>query len=94
MLSFEWDDEKERKNVRKHRLNFQQAAEVFSDVFRIEFVDKTTDFGELRFNTIGLSGGRLMFVTFTDRSDKIRIISARRADGNHQKTYARNRGSE
>lgn len=79
-MLFEWDPEKAEGNLRKHRVTFAEAATVFEDPNAITFDDPDHSRCELRFVTIGTSRfGRLLFVAHTDRSDRIRIISARQA---------------
>ena len=78
-MDFEWDRGKELANRRKHGINFKTAAKVFLDPHLIEFDDRDAT-GELRFNAIGVVDGRMLFVTYTMRSDVVRIISARGAE--------------
>ncbi len=78
-LDFEWDDAKARANYRAHGVDFLDAAAVFDDPFRTEWLDEREDYGEERFCTIGEARGKLLFVAYTLRDDRIRIISARRA---------------
>lgn len=87
-LDFEWDDEKAESNLRKHQVSFAEAATVFGDPLARTFYDPDQSFGEDRFITIGLSrSGSLLVVAHTDRSDWIRIISARRATRRERKSY-------
>ena len=86
-LKFEWDEKKNVINISKHGISFEEAAVVFSDQKRYEIYDKVHSFFEKRWKTVGLSGIKLLRVTFTERNDKIRIISARKADKNDTKEY-------
>jgi uncharacterized DUF497 family protein len=86
---FEWDDAKAAANFRKHGVDFETATDVFRDPFAVDVVDASMDYGEPRFRIIGRAGGKLVTVVFTERGDRIRIISARQAtrreyDGYHQ----------
>jgi uncharacterized DUF497 family protein len=66
------------------------AKTVFKDPFAIEFLDDREDYGEERFVIIGMAEGQvLLFVVYTERVERIRIISARRATKNEQDQYFR-----
>ena len=90
---FDWDPNKEVKNVRKHKVSFHQAATIFRDPNQLSIYDEDHSEVEDRWITIGLdSAGVLRVVVHTFRqvrSDlcKIRIISARRATANEAKRY-------
>jgi uncharacterized DUF497 family protein len=84
---FEWDDDKAAKNLLKHGISFAQAISAFHDTFAIEYLDDRTDYGEDRFIHIGMTGGHLLTVAFTDRADRIRIISARRSTKYEEELY-------
>ena len=73
-------------NRKKHAVDFRTAAKVFLDPHVIEFDDLDAA-GELRFNAIGLVDGRMLFVTYTMRSDIVRIISARGAEPHEKRKY-------
>lgn len=63
---------------------------VFQDPFALERLDDREDYGEERFVIIGMSEGSLvLFVAYTERKDRIRIISTRRALQNEQDDYFR-----
>lgn len=88
-LKFEWDDEKERKNIRNHKIDFSTAALVFDDVNRIEKYDKKHSIDEDRYITIGQVNGYtfILMVVYTERGEAIRIISARLADNKEKEMY-------
>lgn len=87
-MQFEWDDDKREINFVKHGIDFPLAASVFLDADRIERIDHRKDYGETRHQIIGRAKGLLLFVVYTRRGhDVIRLISARRANKNEQKTY-------
>ncbi|MBR1421306.1 MAG: BrnT family toxin [Selenomonadaceae bacterium] len=83
---FEWDDEKNEINIRKHGINFIDAIEVFFDEFRIERYDKYHSDEEDRWKVIGMVDGVLV-VIYTERDDATRIISARPADKSERREY-------
>ena len=79
-MEFEWDEEKNRANIRKHDgISFEMAVRVFLDENRIEKYDARHSIDEDRYNVIGMVEN-LLFVVYTERNDDaIRIISARKA---------------
>jgi hypothetical protein len=88
-LRFEWDPNKAAKNLRRHKVSFDEAATVFDDPMFITIVDEEHSVDEERYITIGLSTpGRLLVVGHTDRNGKIRIINARKATKKEAKFYA------
>ena len=87
VLRFEWDEKKNAKNKKKHGVSFEEAAMVFSDPRRYEQYDAVHSLFERRWITIGLTGIKALFVSFTERNNKIRIISARNADKDEIKEY-------
>jgi uncharacterized protein len=86
-LEFEWDAAKEKVNWRAHGVSFELATTVFKDPFAIELVDEREDYGEERLIIIGMAERVLLFVAFTEREERIRIISARRATKYEQDHY-------
>jgi uncharacterized protein len=85
--AFEWDDVKAASNLAAHGVSFEAARRVFDDPFAIEYLDDREDYGEERFNIIGIVEGRVLFVAYTVRGDKIRIISARGAEPYERRLY-------
>lgn len=77
-MQFEWDPKKARANSRKHGVTFEEACSVFFDELSLTGDDPDHSLDEDRFVTFGLSSvGRLLVVAFTERGERIRIISAR-----------------
>ena len=88
MLFFEWDESKAAKNFRKHGVSFEEAATAFGDPFSITIYDPLHSENEDRFILLGMSGkNRLLVVVHTDRHEKIRIISARKAIQKERRQY-------
>jgi uncharacterized DUF497 family protein len=86
MIEFEWDPKKANTNVRKHGVDFADAVGVFLDQCAITISDTNEE--EERFVTIGMDFlGRTVVVVFAWRGDRVRIISARRANGMERKEY-------
>ena len=87
-LLFEWDRIKAGANLRKHRVSFEEASSVFGDPMATTIEDPQVRSAEYRFVTIGRSVlGQLLVVVHTERSDKIRIISARKATRSERNRY-------
>lgn len=86
VVQFEWDEEKEKKNIRKHGITFDIARRVFDDPYRIEIYDEAHSGEEDRYNTIGMVN-EILFVVYTERKNNIRIISARIATREERSLY-------
>ncbi len=85
-MSFEWDHKKAASNLKKHGIDFADAATIFDDLNAITVNDPGHD--EERFVTIGMdSYGRILVVVYTWREDIIRLISARKATKHERKQY-------
>jgi len=89
MIDFEWDDAKAATNHRKHGVSFEQGAYAFRDPFAVEWIDQRAVYGEERFILLGRSGGTILSVVYTERDQRIRIISARGATKHEQDEYYR-----
>ncbi len=84
---FEWDEAKNRSNVRKHGLDFAAAEEMFRGLL-LAHVDARQDYGEKRWIGVGTSRGRTLVAVFTERGpENIRIISLRKATRRERKQY-------
>jgi len=83
---FEWDDAKAAENIRNHGVRFEEAVAAFRDNFAIDYFDDI-DYVEERFIHIGLAGGQLLTIVYTERAERIRIISARRSTKHEQGDY-------
>lgn len=90
-MKTEWDTKKADRNVRKHGVDFDEAATVFINPLSLIFDDEWHSEEEERELIIGHSvNGRLLVVSFTAREDSVRIISARQATAKEQKGYEEN----
>jgi len=85
--NFEWDNDKAARNLAKHGIEFDQAIEAFRDSFAIDRVDNRFDYGEERYNLLAMCEGTVLHITYTERNDMIRLISARRAKKHEQEYY-------
>jgi uncharacterized DUF497 family protein len=88
-LDFEWDEAKNAANIKNHGIDFLDAALIFENP-TIEAIDDREDYGEVRYNALGLSGEMVLHVVYTWRGENtIRLISARRANRHDAKKYYR-----
>ncbi len=86
-MRFEWDEDKNRSNLRKHGFHLADAAEMFNGPF-LARPDTREDYGDDRWIGIGVTNGRVAFVAFSAESyDTIRIISLRKATNEERQEY-------
>ena len=87
-MEFEWNGDKARANLSKHGVSFDEAKTVFDDPLYIDFYDPDHSDNEDRFIIIGQSQqGHLLVVSYAERRQKIRLISAREATRREKETY-------
>jgi len=88
-VNIEWDEKKNLLNIKKHGINFNLAAHVFTDPLRKEYYDfKHSSAGEDRTIVIGIAKDRMLFVSFTEPDpETIHIISARKAEKQERRYY-------
>ncbi len=87
-MEFEWDERKGWANLRKHGVDFADAATVFQDNRAVTVPDDDPD--EERDVTIGMDAlGRVLVVAYTMRGERIRIFSARRATKRERAEYGK-----
>ena len=90
-LYFEWDDQKEIINIKKHGIDFSTAARVFNDENRLELYDVDHSENEDRYRVIGSIGKHLAVITvsYTPRENEkvIRLISARLSTKEERSAY-------
>ncbi|MBD2362032.1 BrnT family toxin [Anabaena minutissima FACHB-250] len=87
-MQFEWNPEKAQLNLKKHGVSFNEASTVFNDPLSVTFPDPDHSYGEERYVIVGLSiANRILVVAHTDRSDSVRIITAREATRNERRFY-------
>lgn len=85
---FEWDKEKNESNIKKHGFGFDEITEIFNDPYLLTRQDDTHSQNEQRFYSIGCLNGILVIVVYyTERNNRIRIISARKAEKKLQEVY-------
>lgn len=87
-MKFEWDEKKEKANIRFHGIDFRTAIQVFLDDNRIEYFDEKHSVDEERYITIGMVGEvMIVMLVYTERNDRIRVISARPATRKERSAY-------
>ena len=86
-VKLEWDEGKNRSNVRKHGFNFE-AAEIAFDGPMIFKADLRGDYGEDRWLGLGMVNGTLVMIAFVDLGhDRVRILSIRKANAKEKRDY-------
>jgi uncharacterized DUF497 family protein len=85
-MTFEWDEVKAKANLAKHGVGFPLARRVFADVYRLE-VAEDGEYDEDRWITVGLVDSQELVVCYTMRGERIRLISARRAEEHERERY-------
>ena len=89
-LEFEWDKKKDKSNVKKHGVTFEEAQTVFYDEYALQFFDPEHSEDEARFILLGTSFISKTLVVchcFREKETRVRIISARKADKDEQQAY-------
>ena len=88
---FEWDAAKAARNLKKHGISFKDAVSVFADPFARIYDDPDHSASENRAIIVGASSlGPLLVVGFTERSDRLRIITARSATARERRHHEEN----
>jgi uncharacterized DUF497 family protein len=89
MLIFEWDEDKNRANIKKHRISFEEASTIFQDDKCVFERDVEHSEAEDRYIAIGCIQGKILvvYVVFTERGEALRLISARRATRQEKEAY-------
>ena len=85
-MIIEWDSDKAEKNVAKHHVYFEDAAQIFLDEARYIELDYEHSDEEIRYKTIGRVG-KILFVVYTKRDEATRLISARKATKKERMKY-------
>ena len=87
-MRFEWDEQKAKANWKKHGVSFEEARTIFDDPLYVDFYDPDHSLDEHRYIIIGESGrGRVLIVSYTGRTDRIRLINARKVTDTERQTY-------
>jgi len=86
MLEFEWYSEKERLIAENHGLDMETVKKIFDDPFRIIQYDLAHSGLEDRWQILGIVN-EVLFAVYTERNEKIRIITAREATPDERRVY-------
>jgi len=91
-ITFEWGEVKAEANFKKHKVSFEEGKTIFNDPFLFTFPDTEHSINEERYINIGISAnGSVLVLTHTERHDKIRIISCRKATASERRFYEEDR---
>ena len=86
-MEVEFDPDKARSNLKKHKVSFAHAEQVLRDPMALTIEDLDSE-GEVRFVTLGMDAlGRVLVVVHTPRGDRVRLISARKASAGEAEQY-------
>ena len=85
-MRFEWDENKRLINIRKHGIDFADIPSIF-ELDTVTVIDDRFEYGETRYQTLGLLKTRIIIVVHTESETVIRIISARKANKYEEETY-------
>ena len=87
-MQFEWSTSKAASNLAKHDVAFEEAKTVFDDLQYVEFYDPDHSKDEERYLIVGFSNrGRLLIVSYTERGEVVRLISARETTRTEREIY-------
>ena len=87
-MEFEWDEKKLRTNISKHGISFDEATTIFDDPLYVDFYDPDHSEKEQRYIIFGTSErGRILMVSYTERGNRIYLISARKATPAERESY-------
>ena len=87
-IEFEWNEKKAQLNFEKHKVSFEESITVFYDPFLATMPDPDHSDDEQRYITIGQSvRGRILVISYTERQNRTRIISCRKATSREKKAY-------
>lgn len=92
-MKYEWDEAKNRTNIAKHALSFDDAEQIFAGPC-VTFEDDRFAYGEERLITLGLLAGRLVVIAHSLRDEATRIISMRKGNRREKKIYQERLGTD
>ncbi len=85
-MKFEWDESKQRSNYKKHGLDFRDAEKVFQGPV-VTALDSRQNYGEGGYISLGMLADIVVVIVHTDRGDKTRIVSMRKAKLKERQAY-------
>ena len=90
MVEFEWNPAKDKANLKRRGVSFEEAKSVFYDDYAVQFYDENHSEQEDRFLLLGMSNrSKLLMIVHCERDNgnKIRLITARKATSNESTYY-------
>ena len=88
-MNFEWGEEKNEKNIRKHKIDFRDVPQVFDGPMIVN-IDNRMDYGEIRWIGMGFLRNIIAIIVFIEKDDDtIHIISARKANKHESKIFSK-----
>ncbi len=87
-MTFEWNNKKRKKNIKKHGIDFSELIGVFEKPM-LTRIDNRKDYGEIRWISLGDLNGNIVVLVYTEEENNVRFISARRATKNEKKIYCK-----
>jgi uncharacterized DUF497 family protein len=87
----EWDEAKNRENIARHGIDFADAHRIFERPMLVR-IDDREDYGEDRWIALGQLGGLVVVIVFTDREERVRVISIRKANRREHAIYQESLG--
>lgn len=89
-MKFKWNEQKRRRNIRNHKIDFADLSSVF-DSPMVVWLDTREDYGEERWIGIGVLRSSPVVIVYTEPDEEtIRLISARKANKHERKIYKNN----
>lgn len=87
-MQFEWNENKAKQNLSKHGVSFEEAKTIFDDPLYVDFYDPDHSENEERYLIVGQSNQRrILILSYTERGNKIRLISAREVTPQERTAY-------
>lgn len=89
-MQLEWDENKNAANIEQHDIDFNDARMIFDHPI-LKKVDRRKDYGEERWVALSMLHQVVVFMVYTHRQEKIRVISIRRANHHEREAYKKHR---
>lgn len=86
-MLYEWDEHKNRRNLEKHRISFEDAVEILESSKKLVCISQDKGSDDNLYIAVGVLNGKHYSVIYTMRADAVRIISARRSRDDEKRDY-------
>ncbi|MFH2085920.1 MAG: BrnT family toxin [bacterium] len=91
-MGFEWDSHNQEKNWFKHKVSYLECEQAFRNTPQRIYKDKLHSLSEPRYTLLSITDKkRYLFITFTIRAKKVRVISARDQDKKERSLYEKDK---